>query len=179
MHETNGALTNGANDGSQTTSPAESSPVDSADVNGQASAVLVEPSLTSASAAAKEPSAAPVEKVLDESLDEEDIKVSITLTVHGHKIDIMKRAFEKTFYDAFESSNRGMLFSAIKNFLEHDVYEAIAVKINRKVPVTIAETPTLGEKRNGKHRPGYEPIPPYTGLDEDDEDIKLHITPPD
>src|ERR1041385_5694923 len=139
MHETNGALTNGANNGSQTTSPAESSPVDSADVNGQASAVLVEPPLTSASAAAKEPSAAPGEKVLDESLYEEDIKVSIILTVHGHKIDIMKRAFEKTFYDAFESSNRGMLFSAIKNFLEHDIYEAIAVKINRKVPVTIAK----------------------------------------
>jgi len=149
-------------------------------VNGQASAVPVEPSFTSASAAdPKEPSAPPAEKVLDESLDEQDLKVSITLTVHGHKIDIMKRAFEKTFYDAFESSNRDMLFSAIKNFLEHDIYEAIAVKINRRVHVTIAETPTMGEKQNGKHRPGYEPIPAYTGLEEDDEDLKLHIPPPD
>src|SRR5258706_15487541 len=100
MNETNGAITNGATNGSHSTTAAESSSVDSASVNGQASPIPVEPSLTSASAAEpKEPCAPPVEKILDESLDEQDIKVAITLTVHGRKIDIMKRAFEKTFYD--------------------------------------------------------------------------------
>ena len=45
----------------------------------------------------------------------------MTVTVHGRKIDIMERAFKKTFYDALESSNRGLLFKAIKNFLEQDI----------------------------------------------------------
>ena len=116
---------------------------------------------------------------MDESLEKNDLKISITVTVHDRTINIMNVPFGKTFYDGLESSNRGMLFSAIKNFLEHDIYEAVAVKINRRVPVTIAEKSKFGFEQNRKDRPRSEPIPPYTGLDEDDEEIKLHVPPPD
>ena len=180
MNETNGALTNGATNGSHPTTTAESSSVESAGVNGQASSIPVEPSLTSASTAEpKQPSAPPVEKILDETLDEQDLKLEISVRVHGRRIEIMKRAFEKTFYDGLENSERGLLFTAIKKFLQEDVYEAIAVKINRKVPFVIPEEPSNGQKQKAKDRPGFEPIPRYTGLDEDDEEIKLHIPPPD
>ncbi len=179
MNETNGALTNGANNGSRTTTPAETSSVDAARVNGQPLPIPVQPSLTSANTAeAKQPSAPSTEKVLDESLDEQDIKVSITLTVHGRKIDIMKRAFEKTFYDAFESPSRGMLFSAIKNFLEQEIYEAIAVKINRKVPYVMPEKPSHGQQQKGKVvRDLIPPYPAHTGENEEPE-ISLHEWPP-
>jgi hypothetical protein len=178
MNETNGAFTNGATNGSHSTTPAESSSVD-AGVNGQASPDPGEPSLTSANPTEpKEPLAQPVEKILDESLDEQDIKVAITVTVHGRKIDIMNRPFEKTFYDGLESFNRGLLFTGIKKFLEEEIYQAVAVKINRKVPFVIPEESPLGEKQNGKPRKNWEPIPPYTGMGEDDE-ISLHTPPPD
>ena len=179
MNETNGAFTNGATNGSHSTTPAESSSVESAGVNGQASPDPGEPSLTSANTAEpKQPSAPPAEKILDESLDEQDIKVAITVTVHGRKIDIMNRPFEKTFYDGLESFNRGLLFTGIKKFLEEEIYQAVAVKINRRVPFVVSEKPTFGDKRIGKDRPGRQPIPPYTGVLEEDE-ICLHTPPTD
>src|SRR6266702_3102607 len=98
--------TNGATNGSHPTTAAESSSVNSAGVNGQTSPIPVDASLTSVTTAEpKQPSAPPVEKVLDDSLDEQDIKVGITVNVHGRKIDLMTRAFEKTFYDGMESAN--------------------------------------------------------------------------
>jgi len=178
MNDTNGALTDGATNGSHSTTAAESSPVGSAGVNGQDSPIPVQPSITSADAAEpKEPAAPPVEKVLDESLDEQDIKVAITLTVHGRKIDIMKRAFEKTFFDGLEQSNRGMLFSSINQFLEQEVSHAIAAKINRKVPYVMPAKPSNGQQQQGKAL--RQPIPPYTGYtgEDDDPEIKLHESP--
>jgi len=179
MNETNSAITNGATNGSHSTTPAEPSLVDAAGLNGQPSPVSVEPSLTSANAAdPKEPSTPPVEKILDESLDEQDIKIAISVSVNGRKIDIMKRGFEKTFFDAMESSNRGVLFNSIKQFLDQEIYQAIAVKLNRKVPVTVTERAGLSEQQKGKSRQRSEPIPPFKAF-EDEEDLSLHITPTD
>jgi|SRR6266704_118705 len=173
MRESNGSPTSPSQNGA--TASCAAPPL--ASVNGKRPGVV--PQVPAAEQASSEqPSAPPVEKVLDESLDEQDIKVSITLTVHGRKIDIMKRAFEKTFYDAFESPSRGMLFSAIKNFLEQEIYEAIAVKINRRVPYVMPEKPSHGQQQKGKVVRDL--IPPYTGHPGENEEpeISLHEWPP-
>jgi hypothetical protein len=179
MNETNGSLSNGSTNGSHSTSAAEFSSVDVARVNGQTPAIPVESSFTSVSAAEPEARfAPPVEKVLDENLDEDDLKIAITVTVHGRKAEIMKRAFEKTFYDGLVSTNRGLLFKALRTFLEEEIHQAVAVKINRKVPYVMPEQRSNGPQGKGKSQPGFEPIPPYISMDESDES-SLHTPPTD
>jgi len=171
---------NGTSNGQQPAVTSESSAPGAATVNGQTSRDLSEqPNSQVKDIQPEAPSITPVQEVLDETLDEQDLKLQISVRVHGRRLKIMDASFSKTMYDGLENDERGLLFTAIKKFLQEDVYEAIAVKINRKVPFVIPEEPSNGQKQKAKDRSGFEPIPPYTGLDEDDEDVKLHITPPD
>lgn len=175
MHETNGS-SNGAEP------PAKSGQIlpNGDCLNGQPIPGRVEQPGASADVAPAGDASPKPQQILDESLEDWDVKISISVRLHGRTTEITTFAPTKVFYEGLESFGRGMLLNSIKKFLEEDVYQPIAVKINRKFPVKLPDKPVFGENHNEKSRRKSEPIPPFTedALDDDGE-LKLHVKPPD
>src|SRR5260370_20708663 len=96
--------TNGASNPPQPTPASESSCVDAPGVNGHASRIPTEqPAIQANPAEPNAPSPQPVEQVLDQTLDEQDLKIAINVTANGRTINVMNLALTKVFYDALES----------------------------------------------------------------------------
>src|SRR6266567_2555047 len=82
----------------------------------------------------REPEPAPKVQVLNPGLDESDLKLSLSVTIHGRTIRIMDCNFSTTACGGLDAKNRGLVFQSIER-LTDEVLRAAAIKLNSAVPL--------------------------------------------
>ena len=131
------------------------------------------------------PSPPAAEQILDENLDDDDIRVSIAVVVHGRTKKFANLKFDRAVYAAMRDDNRGIFFEELDHLLK-EIQQAIASKLNRKLDAGRRPDPE-NDKGNG-HQPSAnggepplitKPIPLYTQKDDREisEFLRIHRPP--
>ena len=172
--------------------PAASSPI-----NRRASRVLPVTPLVNGNGATKE-QPAPTQ-VLDAALEENDVRIVISVDVHGRKSQFANLKVEKTVFEGLQDQHRGIFFQALQNVLE-EIQQAVGFKLNSKLDAgrqpdkengyangdyRDEEHPQSGSPQTptangGRSALMSEKIPPFT--QEVDEQLvellRIHVPPP-
>ncbi len=89
----------------------------------------------------------PGEDIVDPGLTNDDMCVSLTVSVHGHKAVILDGAeFTRTFYAGMVYARRGLLFREFETFFD-EIREAISIRVNTVVPVELPEEKSAVEPK--------------------------------
>ena len=129
------------------------------------------------------PSTSPPVPVLDATLDEDDLKLSISVRVTGRTVRFATLEFNKTAYGATRDQRRGIFFQQLEHLLT-EVQQAVATKVNTKLDAGKKPDPEKDDdnsqhpSRNGSKRPLLtKKIPPYVGPEGFPEFMRIHIPP--
>lgn len=158
----------------ETAAPASSTPAaGSAPINHRRTREISRRSLLEQSV----PQPEPPPPIIGANLDESDLHITLTAKVHGRALTIADCRCEATVYDGVRTHNRGIFFQTLDRLIE-ELKQALAVKINRALPQDPAPPDPKHNGNGGKRPLVTEPIPPYTGSeDEDMPDLRIHIPP--
>ena len=80
----------------------------------------------------------PQVKVIDDTLGERDLKVSMRVKIHGRTVAVLNHTFETTVVDGVAGQNRGIVFQLVEGLL-HQIQIVTASKVNDALPI---EEPT-------------------------------------
>jgi hypothetical protein len=141
----------------QGATPAPSTLATRSDANGRRSRSFANRPLFATPKVPAQPAPIPV---IDETLGEHDLQISIAVNVHGRSVTFADFNSTKTIYDGLSDCNRGVFFLGLENLLQ-DIQRAVAIKVNTKLD---DDKRSNRQKGNGNGNGGGNGH--YSGVDE-------------
>jgi hypothetical protein len=72
--------------------------------------------------------------VVDEQLEDQDLRLTFTVSVHGRSRKIVGAKFDRVIPDGIRSENRHVFFAILQSLLD-EMRQTIAIRTNSKIPV--------------------------------------------
>jgi hypothetical protein len=105
-------------------------------------------------------------QILDEALEENDVRIVISVDVHGRKSQFAKLQMDRTVFEGLQDQHRGMFFQALENVLE-EIQRAVGFKLNSKLDAGRKPDKEKGyangDYRGEEHLQSGSPAPTPTG----------------
>jgi len=165
--------------GAETVTPASSSPAAGVGANGHKPRIHIGKPVGVVNNGKTQPAKPAPSQIIDESLDEDDLQITLTAEVHGRKLAIGHCRCTATVYDGIRSRNRGTFFQTMERLLG-ELKQGFAVKANRALPQDPAPQDAKPNS-NGEKRPLITtPIPRFEGFEDEEcpDYLKIHVPRP-